>query len=107
MSGPPMSKVRFTSYGNCAHPTSRRSTSRTAIGWMRVRTQLGVTIAGSRSVRYRSISNDADPDPMITAARSTAVGTPEARRMRPTSARERRWGESACSGTPAGVSPPR
>ena len=43
---------------------------------MRVPTHLGVTITGSRSVRYRSISNDADPLPMITAARSAAAGTP-------------------------------
>ncbi len=46
-----MSKVRLTSSGSPAEPTSARSTSRTATGWMRVCTQLGVTITGSRSVR--------------------------------------------------------
>ncbi len=51
MSGPPMSKVRFTSDGRAALPTRYRITSRTAMGWMRVETQLGVTITGSRSVR--------------------------------------------------------
>ena len=43
---------------------------------------------------------------MITAARSTAVGTPLASRMRPTSARERRCGDAAVrSGAASG--PPR
>ncbi|GAA3127173.1 hypothetical protein GCM10017687_47400 [Streptomyces echinatus] len=107
MSGPPMSKQRLTSSGRRAQPTRRRRTSRTAIGWIRVRTQLGVTITGSRSVRYRSISKDTDPEPMMTAARRTAVGTPEASRMRPTSARDLRCGESRSPGTPAGVRPPR
>lgn len=50
-SGPPMSNARFTSSGIPALPTRYRSTSRTAIGWMRVPTHLGVTMAGSRSVR--------------------------------------------------------
>lgn len=44
---------------------------------------------------------------MTIAARSTAVGTPESSRMCPTSARERRCGDSSFSGTPVGVSPPR
>lgn len=51
MSGPPTSKVRDTSRGMVALPTRARSTSRTATGWMRVWTQLGVTMTGSRSVR--------------------------------------------------------
>ena len=42
--------------------------SRTAVGWQRVSTHLGVTMTGSTSTRYRSISNDAEPEPMITAA---------------------------------------
>jgi hypothetical protein len=63
------------------------------MGWMRVPTHFGVTITGSRSVRYRSISNEADPLPMITAACSAAVGTLLASRMSPTSARERRCGD--------------
>ena len=36
----------------------------------------GATIAGRRRVRSRMISNDAEPDPMITAARSSVTGTP-------------------------------
>ncbi len=102
-----MSKARFSSGGSVAAPTSSRSTSRTAIGWIRVSTQRGVTITGSRSVRWRSISKEAEPEPMITAARSSAVGTPLARSTRPTSTRERRWGESRPAGTPAGARPPR
>lgn len=51
MSGPPRSNARFTSSGIRALPTRYRSTSRTPIGWMRVLTQLGVTMTGSRSVR--------------------------------------------------------
>ncbi len=64
-------------------------------------------MTGSRSVRYRSISNEAEPEPRITAARSTVVGTPESSRMRPTSARDRKCGDNSSSGTPAGVRPPR
>lgn len=74
---------------------------------MRVRTQLGVTITGSRSVRYRSISKDAEPDPMMTAARSTAVGTPDSSRIRPTSLRDRRCGDRVRSSAPSGTGPPR
>ncbi|GAA2130335.1 hypothetical protein GCM10009727_22290 [Actinomadura napierensis] len=65
---------------------------------MRVRTQRGVTITGSRSVRYRSTSNEADPDPMITAARSHTAGTPASSMIRPTSARDRRCGDRSSSG---------
>lgn len=36
------------------------------MGWTRDRTQVGVTMTGRRSVRYRSISKDAEPLPMIT-----------------------------------------
>ncbi len=75
-----------------------------AIGWIRLRTQRGVIITGSRSVRYRSISNDADPEPRMTAARRTTVGTPDPRRMSATSARERRCLDSCSS---SGVSPER
>ena len=106
-SGPPMSKARLTSSGMPAQPTSARRTSRTATGWIRVCTHCGVTITGSRSVRCRSISNETDPEPITTAARSTAVGTPESSRIRPTSARDRRCGDSSRVGTPAGVRPPR
>ena len=97
-----MSNVRFAS--SVVAPTRYRSTSRTAIGWIRLCTHRGVTMTGSRSVRYRSISNDADPEPMITAACSTTAGTPDRRKTSPTSLRDARCGDSA---TPAGCSPPR
>ena len=61
------------------------STSRIAIGWQRVRTHFGVVIAGSTWVRWRSISNDIDPEPMMTAARNSVTGTPEEASTRPTS----------------------
>jgi hypothetical protein len=41
-----------------------------------VDTHLGVTMTGSTSVKYRSISKLADPDPMMTPARISTVGTP-------------------------------
>ncbi|MGY1718214.1 hypothetical protein ACI8AG_04085 [Blastococcus sp. SYSU DS0552] len=103
-SGPPMSKQRCTSAGSRAQATRYRSTSRIAIGWIRLCTHRGVTITGNRSVRCRSISKDADPEPRTTAARSTTVGTPEPSRIAATSARERRCGESSSS---AGAIPPR
>ena len=57
-----------------------------AIGWQRVRvTHRGQIIAGSTSTRWRSISNDALPEPMITAARSSVTGTVPPARIRPTS----------------------
>jgi hypothetical protein len=46
-----MSKRRDTSRGSVAAATRYRSTSRTAIGWIRLFTHFGVIIAGSRSVR--------------------------------------------------------
>ena len=49
-------------------------------------------------MRYRSISNDAEPEPMMTAARSTTVGTPLRRKMSATSPRERRCAEACRRG---------
>ncbi len=99
-----MSNPRFTSRGIRAEPTRYRSTSRTAMGWIRTSTHRGVIITGSRSVRCRSISKDTDPEPMMTAAWSTVVGTPEASRISPTSRRESRCGDSS---SPVGKRPPR
>ncbi len=76
------------------------------MGWVRERTQRGVIIAGSRSVRYRSISNDAEPDPMITLARNSTVGTPEARSNWPTTTLDRMCADMAAIGM-SGASPPR
>ncbi len=104
-----MSNTRSVSgtSGRPAAPTRQRSTSRTAIGWIRVSTQRGVTMTGSRSVRYRSISNEAEPEPITTAARSSVTATPPSRRARPVATRDRRCGESRPSGTSTGTSPPR
>jgi hypothetical protein len=74
------------------------------MGCSRLSTHLGVIITGSRSVRCRSISKLADPEPMTTAARSTAVGTPEASSTSPTRSRE---AMCVLSSSPAGASPPR
>ena len=71
---------------------------------MKLRTQRGAGMYGSTSVRCRIISNEVEPDPMMTPACSTIVGTPESSRIRPTSVRERRCRESR---PVAGCSPPR
>ncbi len=60
-------------------------TSSIAIGWATTRTHWGVTMIGSFSTRARIISNDNEPDPMTIEARNSMVGTPDSRRMRPTS----------------------
>lgn len=75
-----------------------------AFGWIRLSTHRGVVMAGSRSVRYRIISKEAEPDPRITAARRTVVGTPEASRISPTSLRDSRCGDRS---SPSGKRPPR
>ena len=72
-----MSKVRLTFAGRSAAPTRSVQHVATAIGWIRLSSHLGATIAGSRVVRWRSMSNDAEPSPSTTAAWSTAVGTPD------------------------------
>ena len=59
---------------------------------------------GSRSVRWRSISNEAEPEPIITPARSSIVGTPLERRISPVFALADIWGESESSEE---VMPPR
>jgi hypothetical protein len=41
-----------------------------------VLTHFGVIIIGNLSTRYRNISKDAEPEPIIIAARSTVTGTP-------------------------------
>ena len=68
------------------------------MGWIRVSSHRGAIITGSRSVRWRSISKEAEPAPRMTAARSTTVGTGEDRKMSSTSLREPRWVESSSSG---------
>ena len=52
-------------------------TSAMAMGWhLVVVTHLGQIMAGSTSTRWRSISNDALADPMITAAHALAASIP-------------------------------
>ncbi len=75
------------------------------MGWQRVWTQRGVTMTGRTSVRCRSISNETEPEPMITAARSSTSGTGPSARTRPTSWRDDRWGDSSSSASEP--SPPR
>ena len=47
------------------------------------RTQRGVTMTGSFSTSDRTISNEALPEPITIDARSSIVGTPDERRIRP------------------------
>ena len=56
-----------------------------AIGWQRLSTHRGVTMTGSTSTRYRSISKLAEPEPMMIAARSSVTGTGPSARIWPTS----------------------
>ena len=75
------------------------------MGWQRVSTHLGVTIMGSTSTRWRSISNEALPEPITTAARSSVHGTDPEASTWPTSWRLRRCGDrSALASSPR---PPR
>ena len=62
---------------------------------MRVPTQRGVIITGSRSTSARIISNEVLPEPITIPARSSTVGTPDAARARPTSWRLARCGGQA------------
>ena len=78
--------------------------SRIPIGWQRVATHRGVIMTGRRSVRCRRISNDALPEPMITAARNSVTGTPAAASSAPVSCRLARWCERSASSSPR---PPR
>jgi len=73
-----------------ARQSTRSSTARGWVGWL---TQRGVIIAGSLSTSARTISNERLRDPMTIEARSSIVGTPDSRRMRPTSCRLRRCRE--------------
>jgi uncharacterized surface protein with fasciclin (FAS1) repeats len=50
------------------------------MGCMRVYTQRGQIITGTRSVRYRIISKDKLPEPTMTPARNSVTGTPLSRK---------------------------
>ena len=75
-----------------------------AMGCAFTLTHLGVIMIGSRSTSDRIISNDRLPEPITTDARNSSTGTPDSRRIRPTSCRLRRCGESPSSSLP---SPPK
>ena len=96
-----MSNVSPAVRGSPRQPTRYRTTSRMAIGSHRDDTHRGATIAGRRRVRSRMISNDAEPDPMITAARSSVTGTPAVRSAAPVSWRLRRCSDSSSSAPPS------
>ena len=68
-----------------------------AMGWHLVSTHLGVTITGSTSTRYLSISKLAEPAPMITPARISTTSTPVEASTRPTSCRLSRCSLSTSS----------
>ena len=53
---------------------------------------------GSLSVKWRNISNDAEPAPITTPALNSMVGTPDDRNISPVIARADMCGESSSSG---------
>src|ERR1035438_9412740 len=63
-----MSKTPPVVSGTASTPTRYVSTFWTAIGWHGVLTHFGVIMTGNRWTRYRRISKDAEPEPMIIAA---------------------------------------
>ncbi len=74
------------------------------MGCASVDTHRGVIMIGNRSTRYRRISNDAEPEPMIMAARNTVTGTEPDARAVSTSRREARCSLSL---SPISPKPPR
>ena len=74
------------------------------MGCVRVSSQRGTIITGSRRVRWSSISNEALPAPMTMAARTYTSSGTCARNRSATSARERRCSDEPARSSP---SPPR
>ena len=85
-----MSKTPPVVSGTASTPTRYVITFWTAIGWHGVFTHFGVIMTGNRWTRYRRISKEAEPEPMIIAARSTVTGTPAEASAPSTSRREDR-----------------
>ena len=79
-----MSNILPLASGRVRQPIKYERTSRIAIGWLRVLTQRGHIMTGSRSTKALIISKDALPEPMIMAARNSVVATEPALRMSPT-----------------------
>ena len=90
VSAPPTSNTPCTSWPARAAATRKCSMLTIAIGWVGLSTHRGVTIAGRCSVRYRSISNDAEPLPMMMPARNSMTGTPVLASTLPTERRDSR-----------------
>src|SRR5947209_3228158 len=72
------------------------------IGWILLRTHFGVVITGNRSVRWRTISKDAEPDPITMPACSTTVSTPDSIRILATLFRDCRCRERSHPAPPGG-----
>ena len=75
-----------------------------AIGCVRVETQRGQIIPGSRSTSATIVSKAALPGPITIAARRVVTGTDPEARTSAVSARLRRWRESSGDWSPR---PPR
>ena len=78
--------------------------SSSAIGWVGVDTQLGVSIAGSRSTSATIVSNAVLPLPTTIAARRVVTGTPSDASAIPVSRRLRKCGDASFPSAPR---PPR
>ena len=102
---PPTSKWREgPSYSSA--PTSASSTSTVAIGWTMESIQVGMVCTGMRSLTCRMISNEVDPLPSSTAARSTTTVAGVSLRIRSTSRRDVMCSERSSSAT-SGTTPDR
>lgn len=78
-----------------------------ASGSTRFLSQDGPGITGSRSARWRIISNEVEPEPMITPASNVSAGVAARSRRSATRARERMWSDSSATGTVSGCRPER
>ena len=78
----------------------------TAIGWTRERSHQGIGWTRSNEPSWRMTSNDVEPAPMTTPARSATVEAVERNSSSSTSRRDVMWADSSERGT-SGTSPPR
>ena len=104
-SGPPRSMAPLRDSSSSASSTAL-STSETATGWTELCIHVGTGCTRNRVATCRMISNEVDPAPITTPARSATDPSMAARRIRSTSSREAMWAESSASGT-SGTSPER
>lgn len=87
-----------TGRSSAAVKYSRRSSI--AIGCAGTLTHFGVIIIGRRFTSERIISNERLPGPISTDARNSSTGTPDSRRIRPTS-----WRLSRCADNTSSLRP--